>query len=128
MTYGQTLLALVVISALFGAGVCALLLQPRQRPQRRPPPKPRSAAPAYRPPAKPQAQRRPSPLPAERQPPPEWKQSAAYAKLRRKLDAMTHDRRASDRLIEGAMLRNPERDRWWATEKVISDIERDRRS
>jgi hypothetical protein len=128
MSYGQTLLALVVISALFGAGVCALFLQPRQRPQRRPLPKPRRAAPAYRPPAKPQPHRRPSPPPAVQQPPAKREQSVAYAKLRRKLDAMTHDRRASDRLIEGAMLRNPERDRWWATEKVISDIERDRRS
>ena len=63
MTYGQTLLALVIISALFGAGVAALFLQPRQRPQRRPLPQPRRAAPAYRPPAKPQAQRRPSPPP-----------------------------------------------------------------
>ena len=128
MTYGQTLLALVIISALFGAGVCALFLQPRQRPQRRPLPQQRRAAPAYRPPAKPQAQRRPSPPPAVRQPPAQREQSAAYAKLRRRLDAMTHDRRASDRLIEGAMNRNPGRDHWWATEKVISDLERDRRS
>lgn len=128
MTYGQTLLALVIISALFGAGVCALFFQPRQRPQRRPLPKPRRAAPAYRAPARPQSHRRPAPPPAVRQPAPRREQSTAYARLRRKLDAMTHDRRASDRLIEGAMQRNPERDHWWATEKVISDLERDRRS
>ncbi len=128
MSYGQTLFALVLISALFGAGVAALFFQPRQRPQRRPLPQQRRAAPAYRPPARPQPRQRPSPPPAVRQAPAQREQSAAYAKLRRRLDAMTHDRRASDRLIEGAMLRNPERDRWWATEKVISDIERDRRA
>lgn len=128
MTYGQTLLALVIISALFGAGVAALFLQPRQRPQRRPLPKPRRAAPAYRAPARPQPRQRPSPPPVVHQAPAKREQSAAYARLRRKLDAMTHDRRASDRLIEGAMLRNPGRDIWWGTEKVISDLERDRRS
>lgn len=43
-----------------------------------------------------------------------------------KLDQLTRDRETSERLIDRAALRYPERSKQWCVEKVIFDLERDR--
>jgi hypothetical protein len=45
----------------------------------------------------------------------------------RQLNALTHSRETSERLVNGLLAANPGRDRRWAVERAIADLERDRR-
>lgn len=44
-----------------------------------------------------------------------------------RLDQLTHDPEVSQRLLSQTQRENPQRDRRWCIEKVIEDLERDRR-
>jgi len=45
----------------------------------------------------------------------------------KQLNALTHSRETSERLVKGLMAAHPGRDRRWAVERAIADLERDRR-
>lgn len=147
----NALAPLVVSLSLWGAIGQAMERSQRQKsapPPRRSPPRrqvtPAPRRPFHRPPRPSQPPAPPTPPPSPHRPPAapakpsflpssydrrvaEIKARYPAPHLMRKLNALTHDPRTSERLYKGILANNPDRSPDWAADRAIWQIERDRR-